>query len=60
MASKQEGKILVQAYFDPKDIETLDALAEKFSCPRSSVLKMIVKNITIDFNINLTLNKTDK
>jgi len=57
MIKDKEKKILIQAWFDPKDVETLDALAEKFSCSRAAILKMIVKNININFDINLTLNK---
>ena len=47
-----KGKILIQAWLGPSEIETLDSLADKFSCSRSSVVKMIIKNINIDFNID--------
>jgi hypothetical protein len=55
----RKDKTLVQAWFDKSEVETLDILAEKFSCSRAAILKIIVKNMNIDFNINLTLNKKE-
>ena len=60
MIKNKEKMVLVQAWLNPPDVEILDALADKFACSRAAVLKMIIKNITIDFNINLTMNKKER